>query len=199
MIGLEKAGPPVEGGVFERAWRAIRNYEFSDPTIVVGHFEPKHPLLGRRMLLEIKVFGLRYLCGVVVGAVDERQSADSTLKAFRYDTLRGHIESGNEWFVLTKEHGSGEVWFRIQAHWELGRFPNWWSRTGFRILGQRYQLAWHRLAYLRLREIVGSTGASTGSPRASPLRPIPSGRRLIHVGPYLRTVRPSTAPARGPR
>src|SRR5829696_7834760 len=47
---------------FDRARVALANYQFSEPRIVIAHFDPKQPLLGRRVLLEIKVLGLRYLC-----------------------------------------------------------------------------------------------------------------------------------------
>jgi len=172
-IGRETPGPPIPGGAFERAKSAIMRYEFSDPRIVTAHLDPTSPFLGRRMLLEIKVLGLRYLCGVVIGAVRSFDLEGRTVFGFRYETLEGHIESGFEWFLLTKDHATGEIWFRIQATWREGELPNWWSRIGFRLLVRRYQRAWHRLAYVRLREILGA-GAG--------LAPIPRGRRLIHAG-----------------
>jgi uncharacterized protein (UPF0548 family) len=175
MVGLESRGEPVRGGPFERARAAVEAYQFSDPGIVVGHFDPAEPLRGRTLALEIQVLGLHYLCGVRVNAVRVREERDETVFAFRYDTLEGHIERGMEWFLLTKKHRSGEVWFRIHASWQEGEFPNWWSRAGFRLLGRRYQLAWHRLAYLRLRERIGSRGE-----RFSPL---PSGDGLMHSSP----------------
>ncbi|HEX7119887.1 MAG TPA: DUF1990 family protein [Longimicrobiales bacterium] len=174
-IGRREPGPPAPGGPFERAKDAVIRYEFSDPRIVTAHVDPTTPLLGRRMLLEIKVLGVHYLCGVVVGAVREFALERRTVFAFRYETLEGHIESGFEWFLLTKDHETGKTWFRIQATWRPGQLPNWWSRLGFHLLVRRYQRAWHRLAYLRLREIVGATG----------LPPVPRGPRLLHAGPKL--------------
>lgn len=174
IIAREKPGAPEEGGAFFTAWKAITEYQFSDPGIVVGHFQPKDPLKDRTMLLEIKIFGLRYLCGVRIGAVRELKKENETQYGFRYDTLDGHLEVGSEWFFLTKKHDSGEVWFRISASWRPGQFPNWWSRVGFEVLGHRYQLAWHRLAYLRLRQIVGTGGRD--------LVPVPRGEKLIHTG-----------------
>jgi uncharacterized protein (UPF0548 family) len=180
MIGLEEPGPPRRDGVFERAWRAVREYEFSDPGIVVAHFDRHAPLLGRDMLLEIQVLGLRYLCGTRVGAVREADagsgSRGETVRGFRYDTLQGHLEKGSEWFMVTKRE-DGQIWFRIHASWRPGQFPNWWSHLGFNLLARRYQLAWHRLAYLRLREIVGSRGQR--------LKPLPQGERLFHSGPEI--------------
>ncbi|RZA00607.1 MAG: DUF1990 family protein [Proteobacteria bacterium] len=177
VIAKEPKGPPAEGGAFYIAWKAITEYQFSDPGIVTGHFDPREPLRGRSMLLEIKVIGLRYLCGVRVSDTKETRGESETQLAFRYDTLDGHLEVGSEWFSLTKKHETGEVIFRISASWRKGQFPNWWSRVGFQMVGHRYQLAWHRLAYLRLRKIVGSGGAD--------LVPVPRGEKIVHTSPEL--------------
>lgn len=174
-IGKEAPGAPVPDGSFARAVPAVAAYEFSDPRIVVGYFDPAVPLLDRPMLLEIKVLGLRYLNPAVVAAVRSEGNADYTVFGFRYDTLEGHIEAGAEWFLLIKDHGTGIVRFRMEAAWRPGQFPNRWSRLGFRLLARRYQRAWHRLAYLRLRALVGAEG----------LQPLPRSRRLVHEGPAI--------------
>jgi uncharacterized protein (UPF0548 family) len=93
------------------------------------------------MLLEIQVWGQRYLCGVVVGALSDERHPDRTVWGYRYDTLAGHLEAGAEWFLLTKDHATGEIQFRIEARWREGQFPNWWSRVGFALLARRYQRA----------------------------------------------------------
>jgi uncharacterized protein (UPF0548 family) len=152
-LGVEPEGPPVADGLYTRARQAIINYDFSDPRIVVGHFDPVAPLVGRDMLLELKVLGLRFLGGVRVKEVREEVEHDTTLFGFRYDTLEGHIERGFEWFLLTKDHTSGDVHFRIEAHWQMGTFPNWWSRIGFRVLGEHYRTFWRHRAPERLRRI----------------------------------------------
>ena len=174
IIAREPAGPPVAGGPFNVAWTAIEQYQFSDPGIVQGHFDPKDPVEGRTMLLELKILGLKYLCGVRIGAVRSADDETQTERAFRYDTLEGHIEVGSEWFTLTKNHQTGEIYFRISASWRPGEFPNWWTRLGFYTFANRYQLAWHRLSYVRLREIVGAGGMN--------LTPVPYGDKLIHTG-----------------
>ena len=130
---------------FQRARMALANYEFSNPRIVVAHFRPDTPLLQRRVLLEIKIWGLRYLCPAVVNRVREAPGEFG----FRYDTLEGHIERGAEWFLLTK-NPAGEIRFRIEARWRRGEFPNWWSRLGFTVLSGVYQRRWHRQAHQRL-------------------------------------------------
>jgi uncharacterized protein (UPF0548 family) len=131
---------------FARARQALASYQFSDPAIVVAHFDPKTPLLLRRILLEIKVMGtLRYLCPAQVTHV--RDEAD--VYGFRYDTLEGHIERGVEWFLLTRNE-RGEIRFRIEARWRQGDFPNWWSRAGFFLISDYYQRRWHRHAHERM-------------------------------------------------
>ena len=179
VVGQEAPGAIVPGGAFEIAKHAVSEYQFSDPDIVTGHFSPKDPVEGRTMALEIKIFGLRYLCGVRIGAVQATEDDRAVVWAFRYDTLVGHFEEGSEWFSLTKRKDTGEVWFRISASWRPGAFPNWWSRVGFEIFGRKYQLAWHRLAYLRLRDIIGSNGAH--------LVPVPFGKNLVHTGADIST------------
>jgi uncharacterized protein (UPF0548 family) len=162
------AREPDGDACFARARTALANYQFSDSAIVVAHFEPMTPLLGRRLLLEIKVLGLRYLCPALVNKVrDERD-----VYGFRYDTLEGHIERGLEWFLLTKDE-RGDIRFRIEARWQRGRLPNWWSRVGFVLLAGYYQRRWHRQAHRRM-----SLLAHYGSTR--PPRPDASG--LTHQG-----------------
>lgn len=154
VIGREPPGPPVEHGPFTRAKQAIVNYDFSDPAIVVGHFDPKVPLVGRDILLEIRVLGFRFLSGVRVHSVRDESGADTTMFGFRYDTLEGHIERGFEWFLLTKRHDTGEIRFRIEARWRLGEFPNWWSKVGFRVVGNLCRELWRRRAIRRMRSLV---------------------------------------------
>jgi uncharacterized protein (UPF0548 family) len=144
---------------FQRARVALANYQFSDPGIVVAHFDPKGALLGRRILLEIKVFGLRYLCPAVVTNVRD----ESSVYGFRYDTLEGHIERGMEWFLLTRD-GNGAIRFRIEARWQPGDMPNWWSRAGFSVLSGYFQRRWHRRAH-NLLSLLARFGSTTRPPR----------------------------------
>ena len=171
-VGREPAGPPRPDGAFQRAREAVARYEFSDPRIVVGHFDAGVPLEQRRMLLELKVLGFHFLAATIVGDVREEQTRTETTFGFRYDTLMGHIEAGWEWFLLTKAHGTGEIRFRIQADWQPGDFPNRWSRLGFAFLGVHYQRRWIRRAHARLRRIL-EEARPVHQPR----------RRLLHQGP----------------
>jgi uncharacterized protein (UPF0548 family) len=153
-IADEAVGPPAAGGIYERAMGHVYNYGFSDPSIVEGHFDAHAELLGRRMLLELKVLGLHYLCGVVVSDVRSSVGADESVFGFRYDTLEGHIERGAEWFRLSKDHVSGAVRFSIQSWWCEGDMPNWWSAFGFKVLAPIYRRRWIRRAGVRLRDAV---------------------------------------------
>jgi uncharacterized protein (UPF0548 family) len=171
LIAREAPGLPEPGGAFERARLGITDYSFSDPDIVRAYFDRRRELQGRPMLLELKVLGLRLLCGVTVRAVRDEQTAESSSWGFRYDTLEGHVEAGAEWFLLSKEHATGEVRFRIQAAWHEGSLPNWWTRIGFHLLARRYQRAWHRAAYARLRTLVD----------AQNLPPLPHARVILNA------------------
>ena len=175
LIAIESHGPPASDGPFERARPVIDGYVFSDPRIVTGHFDPRDPLVGRPMLLEFHVWGLRYLCGVRVSAQRDERGEEKTVFGYRYHTVPPHIESGAEWFLLTKHHDTGEVRFRIEAMWRPGQFPNWWSRAGFAVLARRRQRAWHRLAHLRLRSLVAAPETVT----------VPRDRALVDEGPLL--------------
>jgi uncharacterized protein (UPF0548 family) len=176
VIAYERPGPPLADGYFARAKVAIANYEFSEPAIVLAHFDPRGPLLGRRILLEIRVLSLRYLCGVCVAAVEDEQGERASVFAFRYDTLEGHIERGAEWFILEKDHASGAVSFRIAAAWQPGDFPNGWSRLGFKLLARRYQLRWHRRAHRRLVGLIHLSVEDL----------LPDQRRLVTEGPDVK-------------
>ena len=127
------------------------------------------------MLVEVLILGLRYLNPVLVSRVRSFSDEAHSMRGFRYDTLEGHFERGLEWFLLSKDHQTGDVEFTVHAGWRGGQLPNWWSRIGFHLLARRYQRAWHRLAHTRLRALVGSVGL----PR------LPRGSRLVHSGPPL--------------
>jgi uncharacterized protein (UPF0548 family) len=159
-LGHESPGLPLPDGPFARAKRAMVNYEFSDPRIVRGHFDRQAPLLGRDMLLEARVLGLRFLYACRVAEVRDAADDRRTTFGWRYETLTGHVEDGYEWFLLTKHHQSGEVRFRIEAHWRLSRQQPWWARLGFLMVGQQYRARFSRQAFRRLRRLVHRPGRS---------------------------------------
>jgi hypothetical protein len=153
-IAHEPPGPA--GATFRHAQQLLAAYAFSDPRLVVAHFDDGAPLRGRNLMLEIHVLGLRYLCPARIGDVRDHHGVDRSLYGFRVDTLEGHIEVGSEWLLLAKDHRSGAITLGIRAAWRPGDLPNWWSALGFRLLARRYQRAWHRLAHLRLRALLAT-------------------------------------------
>ena len=171
VLGRGPAGAPKAGGPFERACDAMESYAFSDPRIVRAHYDEGAGLLHRSMLLELQAFRIvRFLTSVRVGAVRSESRDDETVFGFRYDTLEGHIERGVEWFVLRKDHDTGDLRFRISASWQPGDFPNWWSRAGFQMVGKYYQKKWHRRAHEIMARIV-QREAERPSPGVAPESP----------------------------
>lgn len=173
VIARERSGPPIPDGPFERACELLGEYAFSDPRIVTAHFVPGSVLLNRRLLLEIRVLRVHFLSGVKITKVRAERGRNRSVYGFRYDTLEGHLESGAEWFLLTKHHDTGEIWFRIEAAWRKGELPTWWAKLGFPVLVRPYQRRWHRRAYQRMRAFLG----------ARDLPPLPSPDLLVHYGP----------------
>lgn len=171
VIARDRPGKPSGEDAFEKLKHALLYYGFSDPRVVYGHFNAATPLQGRPVLLELKSMGLHYLCPVRIGAIRSEQEEARTVYGFRIDTLRGHIEAGREWFLLIKDHRTGELRFHIKASWREGQFPNWWSRVGFALMGRRYQRAWHHLAHARLRELL----------RTGHLEQHPDAEALVHA------------------
>jgi uncharacterized membrane protein len=169
VVAHEAPGPPSPGGPFLRARQGVARFSFSDPSIVAEHSFPG-PLLGRRMLLELKALGLRYLCGVKVREVEEHSEQGLTRFGFRYDTLTGHIERGAEWFVLEKDHESGEVRFFIRSTWRHGDFPNLYSEVGFSLLSPYYRRLWLRRAHERLSALAQVGTPTPGTAATGPAR-----------------------------
>jgi uncharacterized membrane protein/uncharacterized protein (UPF0548 family) len=191
VVGREHSGPPAPDGLFERAKQALDTYAFSDPTIVEAHFDPAQPLLGRRMLLELKVLGLRYLCGVRVVDVKDEDDDHRSVFGFRYDTLAGHLERGGEWFEVTKEHATGEIRLCITSRWRLGDMPNAWTRVGFRMLAPYYRGLWLRRAHERLRALLEKSTVEL-TPR--PARVIDEGPPTGSLPPLAQREHASRAP-----
>lgn len=186
VVGREPPGPPVADGLFERAKQALDAYAFSDPTIVEAHFDPTVPLLGRRMLLELKVLGLHYLCGVQVVDIEDESDEQRSAFGFRYDTLAGHLERGGEWFVVTKDHATGEIRLCITSRWRLGDMPNAWTRIGFRVLAPYYRALWLCRAHERLRALLARPTAAIRPPTA----------RVVDEGPPTESLPPLEERAR---
>jgi len=116
VIGQEPPGPPLAGGIWERACNLVRRYEFTDPDIVRAVYRRDDELLGRDMLLEGRFFGMRFYFGVrITGVVDETRGGGGAAErvwGWSYQTLEGHLEQGRLSYEVIKHLASGKVTFR---------------------------------------------------------------------------------------
>ncbi|MEU7528103.1 DUF1990 family protein [Saccharothrix sp. NPDC042600] len=152
-LGREAVGPPVEGGLWWRAKDLVAGYEFSPPEIVRAFHEPGTDLLGRDMLLQARLPGLRFLMGVRVTDVRNEVSDERTAWGWGYETLEGHLERGRVDYELVKHHATGEVEFVARSYSQLHPRAPWWMRWGWRLFGRRVQLRFYRRAGQRLRRL----------------------------------------------
>ncbi|HLL87436.1 MAG TPA: DUF1990 family protein [Thermoleophilaceae bacterium] len=151
----EPAGPPVAGGSWEVACALLLDYDFVDPSIVRAAFRPVDPLDGRDMLLELRLWGLRFHVGVRVVAVRDGRVANegrgAAVWGWSYATLDGHFEVGRMDYEVRKWLDTGEVEFRIHAFSRVAHIPNLLVRLGFRVFGRRKQTQFARRACERMR------------------------------------------------
>ena len=170
----EPPGPPRPGGSFEVAQRLLRDYEFADPAIVRAVYATDSPLDRRDMLLEGRVWGLRFRFGVRLGGlVDEEAAVDGRRLrrwGWSYRTLQGHLEMGQMDYEVRKWLDRGEVDFRIHAVSRPARIPNPVIRLGFRLFGRRVQRRFARRACQRMARLVAAeagAGAAVADPPAT--------------------------------
>ncbi|GGP53032.1 DUF1990 family protein [Saccharothrix coeruleofusca] len=151
VLGREAPGPPEGHGLWRRARELVAAYEFTPPEIIRAFHAAGSELLGRDMLLEARLPGLRFLMGVRVTAVRDDADAERTTWGWSYETLRGHLERGRVDYEVVKHHASGEVEFVARSYSQLHPRAPWWMRLGWRLFGRRVQLRFYRRAGLRLR------------------------------------------------
>jgi uncharacterized protein (UPF0548 family) len=145
---------PLPRGSWEVARRLVEQYCMADPALVRATWDHEAPLLGRDMLLELRLYRvLSVYAGVRVTRVWE----EGRVFGFEYGTLRGHVEMGRMDYEV-RERGDGEVDFLIHAHSRPSGEGLPWVRLGFRIFGRREQLRFYarcceRIARLSAREL----------------------------------------------
>jgi uncharacterized protein (UPF0548 family) len=159
----ERPGAPEPGGSWEVARRLVEEYRMADPTIVRATWDASTPLLGRDMLLELRLYRLLSVrAGVRVTRVwDEDRVLDcraARVFGFEYATLRGHVELGRMDYEVWKWRDDGAVEFRLHAHWQASGDGAPWVRLGFRLFGRRQQVRFYlrcceRIARLTAREL----------------------------------------------
>jgi uncharacterized protein (UPF0548 family) len=166
----EGPGLPAPGGPWEVARRLVAEYRMADPALVRATWDARAPLLGRDMLLELRLHRIISVhAGVRVTDVWDEQRVVSGREAsvfgFEYATLRGHVEAGRMDYEVLKWTEDGAVEFRLHAHSRAAEDGAAWVRLGFRLVGRREQVRF----YLRCCErIARFTARELGLPDAPP-------------------------------
>jgi uncharacterized protein (UPF0548 family) len=163
-LPAESPGEPLEGGSWETARQIARNYDFADPSIVEGIFDPEEPLKNRTMLLVLHFHGLRIRVGVRVGGVyDEECLLDGRrgrVFGWNYLTLEGHVETGQMDWQIWKFSDTGEVLFRVCSFSRPAGGGNLLVRVGFRLFGRRQQLRFLHLTVERMAQLTSGALAN---------------------------------------
>jgi uncharacterized protein (UPF0548 family) len=153
----EPPGPPCPGGSWEVARRLMRHYEIADPSIVRAFYDDSEPLEGRTMLLELRLWRLRFPVGVRVGEVyDEPRDVagrPARVSGWSYRTLEGHLEIGQMAWEVWKWEDTGAVEFRIHAYSRAAPTDSVLVRVGMRLFARREQLRFYRRACARMRSL----------------------------------------------
>ena len=159
----EPPGEPAPRGAWRIARRLVEDYRMADPALVRATWDPRAPLAGRDMLLQLRLWRLLSVrAGVRVTRVwDERRRLDgrpARVFGFEYATLRGHVEMGRMDYEVWKRLDDGAVEFRLHAHSRASGEGPPWVRLGFRLFGRREQLRFYRrccerIARLTAREL----------------------------------------------
>jgi len=169
LIATEAPGEPVAGGVFERCKSALNSYEFPDPRLITGIFDPRSDLGGRNMLLRARFLGFTFFFGVrVTSVVDEIRFGEHgeplRVWGYSYRTLKGHFEIGEILFEIAKNLENGQVTFEINAYSKPDRIPNFFYRAGFRLFGRSLQKYFARSSIRRLRRLAARPAAVPENP-----------------------------------
>jgi uncharacterized protein (UPF0548 family) len=188
----EAPGPPAPGGSWEAARRVVAAYEFPDPSIVRAVYRPDTPLLGRDILLVMRLGALRFHGGVRVDRVEdgtrETDGRAARVWGWSYVTLEGHPEAGRRAYEVWKWLDTGAVEFRTHAV-SRSASRNPLVRVAFRVIGRRRQRLFVRraceraalLTRLELAERAGtpSPGSVGEGLRASPVLPTAAARHRL--------------------
>jgi uncharacterized protein (UPF0548 family) len=144
---------PLPAGSWEIARRLLPEYCMADPALVRATWDHDAPLLGRDMLLQLRLYRV---VSVHAGVRVTRVWEEGRVFGFEYATLRGHVEMGRMDYEVTER--DGEVDFRIHAHSRPSGEGLPWVRLGFRLFGRHEQLRFYyrcceRIARLCAREL----------------------------------------------
>jgi uncharacterized protein (UPF0548 family) len=150
-------------GSWEAARRLMEDYRLADPAIVRATWDPSAPLLGREMVLQLRLYRvLSTRVGVRVTRVwDEDRLVDgraARVFGYEYATLPGHVEHGRMDYEVLEWRDDGAVEFRLHARSRPSGEGPLWVRVGFRIFGRREQVRFHfrcceRMARMTAQEL----------------------------------------------
>jgi uncharacterized protein (UPF0548 family) len=157
----EPPGDPTPGGPWEIARRLVTEYRMADPALVRATWDPGAPLLGRDMLLQLRLHRIVSVhVGVRVTAVwDEDRVVDgreARVFGFEYATLPGHVEAGRMDYQVLKWRDDGAVEFRLHAHSRASEDGPPWIRLGFRLVGRREQVRFYLRCCDRIARLIAS-------------------------------------------
>jgi uncharacterized protein (UPF0548 family) len=156
-LPAEEPGPPRADGAWQAARRILCDYDFVEPSIVRALYRAHEPLEGRDMVLELRLWRLRFHVGVRVGEVVDMSMDDGGRPArswgWTYRTLEGHFEAGQMDYEVRKWLDTGEVEFRIYAFSRPAVIRNPLIRLGFRLFGRRKQTEFARSSCERMRRL----------------------------------------------
>ena len=99
ILAQEPPGPPLPDGCYTRACAGVAGYRFAHPGLTAVHYDPQSPLLGRNLLILIRVIFVR-AGRIAIGAVRNETTDTETRFGVRMDTLAGHIlhgQNGSRW------------------------------------------------------------------------------------------------------
>ncbi|MBS1912521.1 MAG: DUF1990 family protein [Bacteroidetes bacterium] len=165
MLEPEPPGDPVPGGSFEAARAVLADCRFVDPRLLHAYYDPAAPLLGRDMLLRVRV-GIvgRFLFGARITEVLDGRQGDDNIWGYSYRTLATHFEMGQIAFCVIKHRPSGNVRVRISRYSRLGPIANPFLRLGARVLTRPMQRRYMRYALRRIPEMVRETARAAMRP-----------------------------------
>ncbi len=154
LVGREARGTPTWDGPFVRARTAIAAYRHVDPSIVRAGWFADAPLLGRDLVIEGRFTFLRFVMGLRVGGVLDREDVIDGRRCTRwgwnYQTLEGHLERGQMDFEVRKYHETGEVLFVLDAWSQRAAIANPLIRFGMFVFGRAMQHRFGRAAERRM-------------------------------------------------
>jgi uncharacterized protein (UPF0548 family) len=167
LVGRERAGPPVPGGVWETARGLVRDYEFTPPELIRAVYHRHDPLLGRTLLLEGRFSGLRFYMGVRITALIDETRQQEKVWGWAYQTLEHHLERGKVTYEVIKHLDSGQVEFVASCQSQRSPTLGWILRLGWLVFGRRAQLRFYRRCGQRLHELVKASMTGTPTPAAA--------------------------------